>query len=54
MFSRNVSALQNKAREQKYKDRLKVMENKTMIMLSVTGGGVLVLLLLSIVSMMSL
>lgn len=54
MFSRNVSALQNKAREQKYKDRLKTMENKTMVMLGVTGGGVLVLLLLSIVSMMSL
>lgn len=52
MFSRGVSSLQNKAREQKYADRLKVMENKTMIMLGVTGGGVMILLLLSVVSMM--
>jgi hypothetical protein len=52
MFSRNVSALQNKAREQRYKDRLRVMENKTMIMLGVTGGGVMILLLLSVMSMM--
>lgn len=52
MFSRGVSSLQNKAREQKYKDRLKVMENKTMFMLGVTGGGVMILLLLSVMSMM--
>jgi len=52
MFSRGVSSLQNKAREQKYRDRLKVMENKTMIMLGVTGGGVMILLLLSVMSMM--
>jgi Flp pilus assembly protein TadB len=52
MFSRNVSALQNKAREQRYRDRLNKMENKTMLMLGVTGGGVMVLLLLSVVSMM--
>jgi hypothetical protein len=52
MFSRGVSALQNKAREQKYRDRLNVMENKTMFMLGVTGGGVMILLLLSVMSMM--
>jgi hypothetical protein len=52
MFSRNVSALQNKAREQRYKDRLKTMENKTMLMLGVTGGGVMILLLISMFTMM--
>ncbi|MDD3048866.1 MAG: hypothetical protein PHQ89_02615 [Bacilli bacterium] len=52
MFSRSVSALQNKARDQKYKDRLKVMENKTLLMLGFTGGGVMVLLVLAMVSMM--
>ncbi len=53
MFSRSVSALQNKARNQKYEDRLKKMENKTMLMLGVTGGGVMILLLLSVFTMMS-
>ena len=38
MFSKNVSSLQNKSREQKYKDRLEKMESKTMRMLFVTGG----------------
>ena len=38
MFSKNVSSLQNKSREQKYKDRLEKMEGKTMRMLFVTGG----------------
>jgi hypothetical protein len=52
MFSRSVSALQNKAREQKYKSRLQVMENKTMFMLGATGGGVMVLLLISMMTMM--
>jgi hypothetical protein len=54
VFSKSVSSLQNKAREQKYKERLKVMENKTMIMLGVTGAGVMILLVLSMVSMMSI
>ena len=31
VFSRTISSLQNKAREQKYKERLDKMENKTMI-----------------------
>lgn len=52
MFSRGVSSLQNKAREQKYKERLKVMENKTMVMLGVTGAGVMALLLMSVMTMM--
>jgi len=47
MFASSVSALQNKSREQKYKDRLNGMEKRTMIMLVCTGGGVLVILLLS-------
>lgn len=38
MFSRTVSSLQNKSREQRYKDRLEKMESKTMRMLFVTGG----------------
>jgi hypothetical protein len=47
MFSRTVSSLQNKSREQKYKDRLGNMERRTLIMLVVTGGGTLAILLLS-------
>lgn len=54
MFSKSVSSLQNKAREQKYKDRLKVMENKTMFMLGITGGGVMILLVISMLKMMSI
>ena len=45
MFSRSVSALQNKARETRYKERLAKMENKTMVMLGAVGGGVMILLL---------
>ena len=45
MFSKSVSSLQNKARETRYKERLKKMEGKTMIMLGVVGGGVMILLL---------
>lgn len=52
MFSRTVSTLQSKSREQKYKDRLDKMENKTMMMLAVTGGGILLLMLLSMMMMM--
>ena len=54
LFSKNVSSLQNKAREQKYQARLEKMENKTMTMLFCTGGGVLGLLLLSMMSMMGI
>ena len=52
MFSRTVSSLQNKSREQKYQDRLGRMENQTMMMLGVTGGGILLLMLLSMMMMM--
>lgn len=52
MFSRSVSSLQNKAREDKYKKRLSVMEKKTMIMLVVTGGGTMVVLLMAMMTMM--
>lgn len=54
MFSRTVSSLQNKAREQKYKERLEKMENKTMMMLCTTGGGILLLLLIAMMSMMNI
>lgn len=53
MFSRTISALQNKAREQKYQERLDKMEQKTMIMLFGTGGGILMFLLLSMMMMMN-
>ena len=53
MFSRTISSLQNKAREQKYKERLEKMENKTMFMLFGTGGGILGFLLLSMMMMMN-
>ena len=51
-FSKSVSSLQLKAREQKYAARLDKMEKKTMVMLMCTGGGGLVLILISIVSML--
>jgi hypothetical protein len=47
MFSKSVSSLQNKAREIKYKQRLDTMEQKTMVMLVVTGGGTMVVLVMS-------
>ncbi len=52
MFSKTVSNLQNKAREQKYKDRLEKMENKTMQMLFATGGGILLLMLFAMMMLM--
>lgn len=52
MFSKTVSNLQNKAREQKYKDRLEKMENKTMQMLFATGGGILLLMLFAMMMIM--
>ena len=52
MFSRTVSNLQNKARETKYKERLNHMEGQTMYMLVATGGGVTVLILVSMMFMM--
>jgi hypothetical protein len=53
MFSRTVSSLQNKSREEKYKQRLETMEGKTLMMLGVTGGGILLLMLYAMMSMMS-
>jgi hypothetical protein len=54
LFSRTVSNLQNKARDHKYKERLKNMQSRTMYMLVVTGGGVIVLLVLSMTIFLSL
>ena len=51
MFSRTVSTLQNKARETKYKERLAYMESQTMIMLVVTGVGVMLIILISMMMM---
>ena len=53
MFSRTVSNLQAKARDQKYKERLNYMESQTMIMLVATGGGVMVLILIAMIYMCS-
>ena len=52
-FSRTVSALQQKAREARYKSRLDKMESKTMRMLVCTGVGVMLLLVLSILQTFS-
>ena len=54
MFSRTVSSLQNKARETKYKERLSHMESQTMIMLVVTGVGVMLIILIAMFSMFSM
>ena len=54
MFSKTVSTLQNKAREQKYKERLESMEKRTMVMLFVTGGGVLLVLFMSMTILMGI
>lgn len=53
-FSKSVSNLQAKAREQKYQARLSKMERKTMVMMAVTGFGSLGLLLISIFMLMSI
>lgn len=54
MFSKSVSSLQNKAREVKYKERLDHMENQTMIMLVVTGFGVMLIVLVSMLMMFNM
>lgn len=54
MFSKTVSALQNKARETKYKERLGFMESQTMVMLVVTGVGVMLLILIAMMMMFSM
>ena len=52
-FSKSVSSLQQKAREQKYKNRLGKMESMTMAMLVCTGGGGMLLLLVSMVMLLA-
>ena len=52
-FSKTISALQQKAREARYKARLEKMESKTMRMLVCTGVGVMMLLVLSILQTFS-
>lgn len=52
-FSKSVSSLQQKAREQKYQARLGKMESMTMIMLVCTGGGGMLLLLVSMMLMLA-
>ena len=53
-FSKTVSALQLKAREQKYKSRLYSMEQQTMKMLMCTGGASLIIMLIASFSMIGL
>ena len=53
-FSKTVSALQLKAREQKYQARLSTMERQTMIMLMCTGGIALVIMLIASFSMLGM
>ena len=52
MFSRTISSLQSKAREQKYKERLESMEKRTLIMLVCTGGGVMGIMMIAMMGMM--
>lgn len=54
MFSRTVSSLQNKSREQRYADRLSAMESKTMRMLFVTGGLSILILFAAMFMMMGI
>lgn len=53
MFSRTISSLQAKAREQKYKERLENMEKRTLIMLVCTGGGVMGIMMIAMMGMMT-
>lgn len=52
-FSKSVSSLQEKARQEKYKQRLGKMESMTMVMLVCTGGGGMLLLLVAMVMMLA-
>ena len=53
-FSKTISNLQQKARDQRYKDRLDKMENKTMSMLVSTGVGVMILLVIAVINMIGM
>lgn len=48
-FSKSVSSLQEKSRQQKYKNRLDKMERMTMIMLVCTGGFSMILLVVAMI-----
>ncbi len=52
VFSKSVSSLQNKSREQMYAKRLRKMENKTLIMLVATGGGTMIVMVIAMLMMM--
>ena len=52
-FSHSISSLQQKARENRYANRLEKMEKKTMTMLVTTGIAVMILLLISIMNQFS-
>ena len=52
-FSKSVSNLQEKSREQKYSARLHRMESMTMMMLVCTGGGGMLLLVVSMMMMLA-
>jgi len=52
-FSKSVSSLQQKSREQKYASRLSRMESMTIAMLVVTGGGGMLLLLVSMLMLLA-
>ena len=52
LFSKSVSSLQNKGRELRYKSRLSWMEKRTMLMLVVTGLGILLILMISMMFLM--
>ena len=52
-FSKSVSALQEKSRQQKYRARLDKMERMTMAMLVCTGGGGMLILLVSMFMMLA-
>ena len=51
-FSKTISNLQQKARDQRYKARLEKMESKTMSMLVCTGVGIMILIVLFVMKMM--
>jgi len=53
-FSKTISNLQQKARDQRYKDRLDKMESKTMSMLVCTGVGVMILLVIAVIGMIGM
>lgn len=50
MFSKSVSSLQNKSRSTRYKERLDAMENKSMIMMTIVGLGVMAVLMFAMMS----